>query len=192
MKYLIFLATLFIIAACTSCNNSNASSGKNKENITAENTSSSSSSGDAVFSYNLDGTKISGGEVDATQTNNIVMITKNDNGQKFSFFLGDTYQDNTETFAHSLHFTIPGKTGTVILKPDDDNGSVELFLGNDKDDKYVMYANEDFSVAVTNISATRISGSFSGKLKLLESTGSGKDEFTVTDGKFDLPIHNTK
>jgi len=192
MKHLILAATLFIIATCTSCNNSNANATDTKENAEAVNSNSSSSSGDAVFSYNLDGTKVSGGEVDATKTNNIVMITKNDNGQKFSFFLGDAYQDNTETFAHSLRFTIPGKTGTTTLKPDDDNGTVELFLGNDKDSKYVMYANEDFSVAVTNISATRVSGTFSGKLKLLASTGSGKDELTVTDGKFDIPIRDTR
>ena len=192
MKHLIFVSTLFIIATCTSCNNNNASAAGNKENAATENATPSSSSGDAVFSYNLDGTKISGGEVDATQTNNIVMITKNDNGQKFSFFLGDAYQENSETFAHSLRFTIPGKTGTVTLKQDDDNGSVELFLGNNQDDKYVMYANEDFNVTVTNISATRVSGTFSGKLKLLENTGKGKDEFKVTDGKFNIPVRNTK
>ncbi|MEP6682172.1 MAG: hypothetical protein ABJA35_02890, partial [Parafilimonas sp.] len=112
--------------------------------------------------------------------------------EKFSFFLGDAYQENTETFAHSLRFTIPGKTGMVILKPDDDNGSVELFLGNDKDDKYVLYGNEGFSITVTNISATRVSGTFSGQLKLVDGTGAGKSELTVTDGKFDIPIRNTK
>ncbi len=53
-----------------------------------------------------------------------------------------------------------------------------------------MYANEEFSVTVANISATRVSGTFSGKLKILESTGKGKDEFTVTNGKFDIPIRN--
>jgi hypothetical protein len=190
MKHLIFVSTLFIIATCTSCNNNNARAAGNKENAAGDNTTSSSSSGDAVFSYNLDGTKISGGEVDETQTNNIVMITKNDNGQKFSFFLGDAYQENTETFAHSLRFTILGKTGTVILKPDDDNGSVELFLGNDKDDKYVLYGNEGFSIIVTNISATGVSGTFSGQLKLVDGTGAGKSELTVTDGKFDIPVRN--
>lgn len=192
MKYLIFLTTLFIIATCTSCNNSNANAADGKENVAADNTTSSSSSADAVFSYNLDGTKISGGEVDATQTNNIVMVTKNDNSKKFSFFLGDAYQENRETFAHSLRFTIPGKTGTVVLKADDDNGTVELFLGNNQDDKYIMYANEDFSVTVTNISATRVSGTFSGHLKLLESTGAGKAGLSITNGKFDIPVRNIK
>jgi hypothetical protein len=190
MKHLIFVSTFFIIAACTSCNNGNANATGNKENVAAGNTNSSSSSGDAVFSYNLDGARISGGEVDATQTNNIVMITKNDNGEKFSFFLGDAYQENSETFAHSLRFTVPGKTGTVTLKADDDSGSVELFLGNKQDDKYVIYANDAFNVTVTNISGSRVSGTFSGKMKLVESTGKGKDEFTVTDGKFDIPVRN--
>jgi hypothetical protein len=192
MKHLFFVTTLFILVSCTSCNNNNANAAGNKDDAATGNTTSSASSDNAVFSYNLDGAKISGGEVDATQTNNIVMITKNDNSEKFSFFLGDAYQENSETFAHSLRFTIPGKTGTVILKPDDDNGSVELFLGNDKDDKYVLYGNEGFSITVTNISATRVSGTFSGQLKLVDGTGAGKSELTVTDGKFDIPIRNTK
>ena len=192
MKHLIFVTTLFVLVSCTSCNNNNANATGNKEHAATDNTTSSASTGNAIFSYNLDGTKISGGEVDATQTNNIVMVTKNDNGDKFSFFLGDAYQKNTETFAHSLRFTIPGKTGTITLKPDDDNGSVELFLGNDKDDKYVLYANEDFNITVTNISATSVSGTFSGHLKLVDGTGTGKSEFTVADGKFDIPIRNTK
>jgi len=53
-----------------------------------------------------------------------------------------------------------------------------------------MYANEGFSVTVTNISATRVSGTFSGKLKLFE--GAGKAEVTITNGKFDIPIQANK
>ncbi|MEO8771986.1 MAG: hypothetical protein ABI402_17950 [Ferruginibacter sp.] len=50
------------------------------------------------------------------------------NSEKFSFFLGDAYKENTETFAHSLRFIIPGKTYMVTLQPSDDNGTVELFF----------------------------------------------------------------
>ncbi len=91
-----------------------------------------------------------------------------------------------------MRFAIPDKTGTVTLTPDEENWNVQLFLGNDKDDKYVVYANEAFNVTVTNISSTRVSGTFSGKVKLVESTGAGKAELTVTDGKFDIPVRNTK
>ena len=54
----------------------------------------------------------------------------------------------------------------------------------------ILYANEGFSVTVTNISATRVSGTFSGKLKLFE--GAGKAEDTITNGKFDIPIQANK
>ena len=192
MKQLIFVITLFIIASCTSCNNNNARAAANKENPETSNTSSSTTTGDAVFSYNLDGAKVSGGEVDATQTNNIAYITKTDNGNKLSFFLGDAYQETTETFSHSLRFAIPDKTGNVTLTPDEDNWNVQLFLGNDKDDKYVLYANEAFNITLTNISSTRVSGTFSGKLKLVNGTGAGKAELTVTDGKFDIPARSVK
>jgi hypothetical protein len=192
MKHLIFVTTLFILVSCTSCSNNNASAAGNKENAATVNPTSSASTGNAVFSYNLDGAKISGGEVDELMMNNAAFITKSDNGDKLSFFLGDAYQKNTETFAHSLRFAIPDKTGAVTLTPDEDNWSVQLFLGNNKDDKYVLYANENFSATVTNISATRVSGTFSGQLKLVESTGAGKSELAVTDGKFDIPIRSTK
>ncbi len=186
----IIIPLSLLLFACNS-NKNNTNVGKE---ITADNTAAttSSSSGDAVFSYNLDGTKISGGDVDALMMNNVASVTQSDNGNKLSFFLNDAYKDNTETFSHSLRFAIPDKTGTVALTADEDNFNVELFLASGEDGKYVMYANEGFSVTVTNISATLVSGTFSGKLKLLKSTGAGKDEFTITDGKFDIPVRSTK
>ena len=171
-----------------------ASSGNSTVNAGIENASQSasesSSSGDVIFSYNLDGTKISGGDVDAMMTSNVAAVTKSDNGNKVSFFLNDAYKENTETVSHSLRFTIPGKTGTVALTADEDNFNVQLFLASGEEGKYVMYANEGFSVTVTNISATRVSGTFSGKLKLFE--GAGKAEVIITDGKFDIPIQANK
>ncbi len=77
MKHLLFVTAIFIIASCTSCNNSSASKATNKEEAPQMNATSSSSAGDAVFSYNLDGTKVSGGEVDATdERTTIAYVTK--------------------------------------------------------------------------------------------------------------------
>lgn len=165
-----------MIGSCTSCTNSNANT----------------STGKAVFSYNLDGTKISGGEVDALMMNNAAFVTKTDNGPKISFFLNDAYKDKTETFSHSLRFAIPGKTGTITLTEGQDNFSIQLFLSTGEEGKYVLYANEGFTITVTSISATQVSGTFSGKVKLVEGTGSGKAEFAITDGKFDIPVRSTK
>ena len=190
MKYQLIFITLCSIAFCSACNSKKSGEPGNKDNAAVANAPSSSSTGDAVFSYNLDGTKISGGKVDDTQTNNTIWITKNENSDKFSFFLGDKLQDNTSTYAHSLRFAVPGKIGTVALIANDDNKSVEMFVGDGKDDKYQVYLNEDFTVTINNISSTRVSGTFSGKLKVPEGQTSANPEISVTDGKFDIPVRN--
>jgi hypothetical protein len=195
MRYLYFVTSFFIIVSCTSCGDNIPVKENNTSNATAgsEASTTSSSQGDAIFSYSLDGTKISGGDVDATTVSNIAYVTQSGNGSKISFFLNDAYKDNTETVSHSLRFAIPGKTGTVALIANEDNFNVQLFLATGEDGKYTMYANEEFSVTVTSISATRVSGTFSGKVKMLkEQTTTDKNEFTITDGKFDIPLRPDK
>ena len=187
MKYLLFTTSIFLIASLGSCNSNKADAANNKSEPAAQNAPSSSSPGDAVFSYNLDGTRISGGEADAMAMSNVAAVTKsNGNPDKLSFFLNDAYKDNTETVAHSLRFEIPDKTGAVAVTPVGHNGFVELFLATDEEGKYVMYGNESFTVTVNNVSSTRVSGTFSGKVKI--GSGQGKDEYTITDGKFDIPL----
>src|SRR6185437_2330512 len=112
MKYLLFATSIFLIASFAACNSNKADAGNNKSEPASLKPPSSSSTGDAVFSYNLDGTKISSGEVDALMTSNVAAVTKsNGNPDMLSFFLNDAYKDNTETVSHSLRFAIPGKTG---------------------------------------------------------------------------------
>ena len=189
MKYLLFTTSIFLLASFASCNSNNADAANNKSEPAAQSGPSSSSPGDAVFSYNLDGTKISGGEADKLMMSNVAVVTKsNGNPDKLSFFLNDAYKDKTETVSHSLRFEIPDKMGAVALTPGSDNGHVELFLATDEEGKYVIYGNESFNVTVNNVSSTRVSGTFSGQVKLAQSTGTGKSELTITDGKFDIPV----
>ena len=192
MKYLLFATSIFLIASFASCNSNKADARNNKSEPASQNASSSSSTGDAVFSYNLDGTKISGGEVDALMISNVAAVTKSDHGNTLSFFLNDAYKDNTETVSHSLRFEIPDKTGNVALTDAGDNGHVELFLASGEEGKYIVYGNVAFTVTVTNVSSTRVSGTFSGQEKLVESTGTGKSVLTITDGKFDIPVRPDK
>ncbi|MEO8861733.1 MAG: hypothetical protein ABI358_09935 [Ginsengibacter sp.] len=186
-----FLSASLLFSACNA-NNNTANAGKDSAAVSVSNASAantSSSTADAVFSYNLDGTKISGGEADAMAMSNVAAVTKsNGNPDKLSFFLNDAYKANTETVAHSLRFEIPDKTGTVALTAGGDGGFVELFLATDEEGKYVVYGNESFTVTVTNVSSTRVSGTFSGKVKIAPGQSQGKDEYTITDGKFDIPI----
>lgn len=189
MKYLLFATSAFLIASFSPFNNNKADATNNKSEPEAKNAPVSSSAGDAVFSYKLDGAKVSGGEVEEIMLSNAALLTKSaGNTDRLSFFLNDAYKGNTETFFHSLRFTIPGKIGTVVLSADEDKWNVELFLASGKEGKYILYSNEAFTVTVANISSTRVTGSFSGQVKLVEDTGGAKSEFTITDGKFDIPV----
>ncbi len=198
MKHIIFVTTLFIIATCTSCNNNNATVAGNKENAATGNTPSSASTGNAVFSYSLDGTKVSGGEVDELQIDNVAEIYQppSDPGNKeLRFSLNDGEEKNTDIVAHSLLFTIPYKTGTLDLTPDQQtNWFINLFLpGGQVVGSRLVYGQESFHITITNISSVRISGTFSGTMKKSEADkSSAKSELTITDGKFDIPIRNTK
>ena len=139
----------------------------------------------ATFSYNLNGTKVSGGEVDATQTNNTAWVSQGNKEKKLQFFLSDGYSENAGTFTHSLRFAIPAKTGSVAMRSDDDNWSVQLFVGAGNDGQYTMYGNDVFTITITSISSTRVAGTFSGKVKPLTGTNAA---LNITDGKFDIPL----
>jgi hypothetical protein len=186
MKSIIAFTSLFAFAMVSSCGNRNAGS---RPEVAAIGGSGSATSGtDAVFSYTLQGKKISGGTTDVIQVSNIAYIQKSGQITNIQFFLNDIYDDNTSTFAHSLRFTVPAKTGTTQLAPGQDNGHVELFVSKGSDGAYIVYGNEAFTINVSAITSTRVSGTFSGKVKSASETG---DEFAITDGKFEVPLGTT-
>ncbi len=191
-KHLFFITTLFIAMLCVSCGSNNASPMANNAN-TATNGTASSSSGNAHFSYNLDGTTISGGPTEdmAASFNNQARLTQNDYGKSLAFFLNDaSANDNADTYPHSIRFVVKAATGPQQLTADEDHWNVQLFISGKSGGPYIIYGNEAFIVTITNISASHVSGTFSGKFKKA-TPGEGKDELTVTDGKFDIPVGAT-
>lgn len=139
---------------------------------------------DAIYSYTLSGSRISGGVVDDVKINNIARVTGSNEAKKVQFFLSDGLDEDAGTYAHSLRFAVPNKAGSYVLNADHENGHVELFIAAKGADNYTTYSNDIFTVTISAISATRVSGTFSGKLKALSGTG----EMTITDGKFDIPV----
>jgi hypothetical protein len=119
---------------------------------------------------------------------NIAYIEKNGATTNMQFFLNDVYDDNTSNVAHSLRFSIPARPGTTQLAPGQDNGHVELFVSKGTDGAYVVYGNEAFTVTVIDITSTRVSGTFSGKVKLASAPA---DDLSIADGKFDIPLGKT-
>ncbi len=169
-----------------SCNgNSNANINKQSADDKAS-TSNTSSNGDASFSANLDGVKISGGKIDDMQLQNTAFIypTADNNGKKLLFYL---YSDKTGNDSYSFMFAIPDKTGSFTKNLHDEQPfDITLdFLGGDLS----RYLAEAVTVNITSVTATRITGTFSGKLALSPDTPNGtKKEVTITDGKFDIPF----
>jgi hypothetical protein len=183
MKLTIALASILALALLNSCHNGNAAS---SPDVAAIGGSGSATTGtDAVFSYTLQGKKISGGPVDVILVSNIAYIQKSGQTTNLQFFLNDGLEKNSSNFAHSLRFTVPAKTGTIQLTADQDNGHVELFVSTGSESNYTIYGNESFTVTVSDISPTRVSGTFSGKMKPASTPG---DELTIADGKFDIPV----
>jgi hypothetical protein len=185
MKYCILLATIGILFAfATTQPPTNPRPPGHADNFAHLRANTAVPALEATYSYHLEGSTVSGGKVDEVQVNNAAFVTGNGGEKKLQFFLSDGYSDKSETFAHSLRFAIPDKIGSVDIKDGDDNWSIQLFLSSGGDGKYTLYGNEAFVVTVNSISATRISGTFSGKVKDVSSPR----EMAITDGKFDIPI----
>ena len=103
MKQLTLGAALFLFTVSLSCGSSSSNASPNAKDAGIE-TANASSTGDAVFSYNLDGTTVSGGEVDAVMMNNAVFITPSDKGNKYFRYPGDWYLfRKTETGGKHWH-----------------------------------------------------------------------------------------
>jgi hypothetical protein len=186
MKFEITFASLLALAFLNSCGHGHA--GSPAEGATLGGSGSATSGTDAIFSYTLQGKKISGGPTDVILVSNIAYIQNSGPTTNMQFFLNDVYDANTSTVAHSLRFAIPAKTGTTQLTPSHDNGHVELFVSKGTDGAYDVYGNEVFTVTVTDITTARVSGTFSGKVKLATASA---DDLSIDDGKFDIPLGKT-
>ncbi|HVU58056.1 MAG TPA: hypothetical protein VHD83_23505 [Puia sp.] len=144
------------------------------------NSSSAAKAGnpDASFSCVLDGKTISGKGTDQN-INAAFHLTGDDKGQIF-FRLSDP--DNTN---EKFMFQVPGKTGATTFT----NSPTYSYSGYMNADM-ASYTDDPVTVTITSISATRVSGTFSGKYSWQKGTGSGnaKPSVEVTDGKFDIPF----
>lgn len=185
-KIKLFSAVILSLSFLSACSGNSAANAARQTVSPAAN--ETASKGEAVFSYSLDGTKISGGPTDGllSSFNNQAHVTQNDYGKSVAFFLNDASTDNDDvTYPHSIRFVVKAITGTQQVIADEDHWSVQLFVSSGG--SYIVYGGEAFTITITNISASRVSGTFSGKFKIA-TPGAGKEELTVTDGKFDIPL----
>lgn len=193
-------ASLALLVALMSCTGNNTSSGNsstpgNKDAATDNNASSSNSSpGNASWSCVIDGKAVSGGQISSYAgpegyQSNEAHIVEVDQGKELLFYLSDPQAANTQG-VHTLRFGVPNKTGISSFGTDEDGWFIDItILVNDKHE--ANYNSDSFTINVTSLSATSVSGTFSGKFSLNGNiTDTDKKEIEVTDGKFDIPMKN--
>ena len=193
MKHLKFLfriiMPIFFLIACSGNNSAITTKSSDASNSSGTN----SSANEAHFSCVVDGQPVSGGIIDdgMQQTNgyqsNIAYIGDVDEGKELLFYLSDPKSANSQG-VHSLRFSVPDKTGSSSFGPDEDGWGIEVDIHINKGHT-AIYNSDSFTINITSLSATRVSGTFSGKFSLNGNiTDTDKKEIEVTDGKFDIPI----
>ncbi|HEY4110354.1 hypothetical protein [Puia sp.] len=132
-----------------------------------------SGGGDASFSAKIDGRVFSSTGTD--QNTNAAFRLKGT--EKHIFFKLADKDDPSER----LNFEVPAQQGSTAIDPAIGyNGYIKGF---------VTYLDGAVTIHVTSITATRISGTFSGKYKAQKgSPANTPPVIQITDGKFDIPF----
>jgi hypothetical protein len=196
-KISVFCSTTLLVCLVIACASNLPASTTNSGSTggSGNNSASANSSvGKAKFSCVVDGKPVSGGQISSYQgpegyQSNEAHIVDVDQGKELLFYLSDP-ETSTSQGVHSLRFAVPDKTGSSSFGPDEDSWGIEVdILVNDK--HTARYNSDSFTINVTNLSATRVSGTFSGKFTLNGNiTDTDKKAIEVTDGKFDIPMKN--
>jgi hypothetical protein len=169
-------------AACSGGSVASAAKDTAPDNSTS---SVSSSAGTAQFSYKIDGQSVSGGAIDALQEFNTAFTDDVDEGKELLFYLVDAKSEEFGSQpAHRLRFSVPCKTGQSSFGHDENGWGIEVDIPSDKDHT-TRYFSDSFTISIASLSATRVSGTFSGKFN---SENLDKKAIEITDGKFDIPF----
>jgi hypothetical protein len=178
----------YLLSSCGSSTNANA--GKGSASTASSNTNASV--GDASFSAIIDGTAISGKEIDEMQLTNTAFIypASENSPKRLLFFLNS---DKKGEDFYSFRFSLPDKEGVYKFnKNNNENCHCYIRLDNNlrSSDNFSRYDEDSVMVAIDKITSSGISGTFSGNLKLSDDTRSKpyKSRVSVTDGKFDIPF----
>lgn len=175
-----------------SCSGTPAS-GTNKDvPSNSKNESVASSSSNASFSVTIDGAPVSGNVVDEMQLTNTVFVypASENSPKRLLFFLNSNKKGDD---FYSFRFSFPDKEGEYKFtrqNHEELNCHLLLDLYLKSTDNFARYDQDSMTVVISKITSTRISGSFSGNLRLSDDTRSKqyKSNVVLTDGKFDIPF----
>ena len=177
------VSVLVLLVALTACNNKTSAGAQGQ----GDPSQPEASLGKATFSAVIDGVAVSGGAIDGLQQNNVAHLVPKDDGSASTLrlWLFDTKTPDDQNFKHSLRIEVPAKVGTN----DRVHLSTHIILSQDHSGSYY---SDNGSVTILTLTATRVTGTFSGKFRNSPDTPNVKPEITVTDGKFDLPMATNK
>lgn len=179
------VSVLVLLVALTACNNKTSAGAQGQADPAQS--ASEASLGKATFSAVIDGVAVSGGAIDGLQQNNVAHLVPKDDGSAYTLrlWLFDSKTPDDQNFKHSLRIEVPAKVGTNERVP----LSTHIILSQDHSGSYY---SDNGSVNILTLTATRVTGTFSGKFRNSPDTPNVKPEITVTDGKFDLPMATNK
>lgn len=142
--------------------------------------------GKATFSALIDGERVSGGAIDDMQQQNAAYTIPSGDGGNLLFYLFDAKVPNDPHFSHSFRLYLPKKLGTASKA----DLTLNIILDPSHEARYST-STPDFTI--TSLTDTRVSGTFSGRMKVSPDTPNvSKTEVSVTEGKFDIPMATSK
>jgi hypothetical protein len=180
MKYFKLVASIFLSAmlfvACSDNSAENANNDSAPDNTATSNTSASS--GNASFSCMLDGKEFSGTGTD--QNINAAFHLTGENKSQIMIRLSRL--DNPE---EKLMFQVAAKEGSTTFNVTPTYSYIGYITKG-----YINYLDNPLTVTITSLTATRVSGTFSGTYTLSKGSGdsNAKQTIEVTDGKFNIPF----
>jgi len=151
----------------------------------------------ASFSASLDGVSITGNGVDEMQQQNAAYIVPGPNGvgKTLLFYLWATKNGADTKANYSIRFYLPAGQGQHSAKRYDDHScNCGMTLNTDiATNTVTRYGGNAFTITITSMTATRITGTFSGNFNLSPDTpNSPRKTATITDGKFDIPMATSR
>ncbi len=188
MKFSGFSFVVLLISyTFLSCSgNQNASAVKGDANIVSSNNATTEIV--THFSCKVNGVAVSGSGTDEMQLHNTVNANTMEDGSKQLKMLLFTseYAKNTKT-GYSFLIRCPDETGSFSKMGNSDH-RIKVYLHMDVGGGPQFY-EDSISVTIISLSATRVTGTFSGKLISDTYTSDHKRmQAVITDGVFDVPF----
>jgi hypothetical protein len=185
--FLFFTASLFF--ACKGSTGNSATTGEASDNKA---TAPATITGDASFSAIIDGQTVSGKGTDELQLKNTAFIYPAQ-GNNDKYILFNLLSDKNGQDFYGFRFYSPDKEGEFNVANAKKEGyrcSVRLDFNLRSTDNFAIYMGDSVAVNIRTITASGISGTFSGEFKLSDLSRSKpyKMQIIVTDGKFDIPF----